>query len=320
MFRPPGEICVAGGTGFLGSRLVPLLAGEGWRVRVPTRRREIRQQLAVLPSVRVIPANVHHPTSLEQVVEGCRVVVNLVGVLNERGRDGSGFRRVHVELVEKLLAACQRTGVEKFVHVSALKSSAASGPSHYLRTRGLAEDVIRQSLGLDWTILRPSVIFGPGDSFVNRFARLLKWTPLVFPLACPEARFAPVHVDDVAAALLKAITDPSTNGRSYDLGGPEVLTLRECVERVAQASGLSRRIIGLPQPVARLQATLMEFLPGKPFSLDNLRSLSVDSVPDNDGLGSLGIQPRSLAGHLSSSLTGLPRPGALDMARQRAGR
>jgi NADH dehydrogenase len=225
---------------------------------------------------------------------GQDAVVNLIGILNERGRDGSGFERAHVALARTLVAACRRQRVPRLLQMSALNADADNGPSHYLRSKGRAERVVRDECGADlqWTIFRPSVIFGPRDDFANRFARLLKAIPLAFPLARPGARFAPVWIEDVVAAFMRALADDATAGECYELAGPEILTLREIVAMVRDRLGLRRAIIGLPDFAARAQAAVCDFVPGKPFSTDNYRSLLVDSVARSDGFARLGIRPQ----------------------------
>ena len=222
--------------------------------------------------------------------------MNLVGILNERGRGGSGFARVHVDLARKLVEACRRARVERLVHVSALNADADHGPSHYLRSKGRGERIVRDECGDDlaWTIFQPSVIFGPRDDFVNRFARLLRAIPLGLPLARPGARFAPVWVGDVVTAIQRALNDERVAHETYELCGPERLTLREIVCRVRDRLGLARAVIGIPDFAARLQAAVCDFVPGKPFSTDNYRSLLVDSVCKVNGLARLGIQPQPL--------------------------
>jgi NADH dehydrogenase len=299
------SFCILGGSGFLGSRLVVRLANAGYRVTVPSRDPERCRHLRVLPTVRVVRADVHSQASLAAVLSGADAVVNLVGILNEAGRDGAGFRRAHTELVRTLISACHDAGLARLVQVSALNAAdpatAGENTSHYLRSKGEAENLIRGST-LRWTILQPSVIFGPGDSFLIRFAGLLRAVPLVFPLAMPQSRFAPVHADDVTEALLRVLREPSTAGRTYQLFGPDIYSLRELVQMIADQLGLSRRIIGLPRSLSRLQAAIMDFVPGKPFSTDNYRSLLVDSVGTSDGLRELGIKPRSLRPGLASVL------------------
>jgi NADH dehydrogenase len=168
--------------------------------------------------------------------------------------------------------------------------------------------------------LQPSVIFGPGDSFLNRFAGLLRVVPLVFPLAMPGARFAPVHVDDVVEAIARVLNEPEAAGRTFQLCGPDIYTLRELVEMVSATLGLRRRVIGLPRSLARLQATIMDFVPGKPFSTDNFRSLLTDSVGSADGLRELGITPRSLRPNLADALGGSGLTGIMDSYRKAARR
>lgn len=314
-------ICVLGGTGFLGSRLVSLLADQGYRVRVPTRSAARHRQLLVLPTVDLVEANIHDTEVLSNLVSGCGHVINLVGILNEKGRKGAGFALAHTELARRLVAACAQARVPKLVQMSALRADAERGPSHYLRTKGEAERIIAgNDRGLAWTIFQPSVIFGPGDSFLNRFARLLRLTPGVLPLAMPGAMFAPVHVDDVAAAFARAVADPATSGRSYQLCGPARYSLRQLVELVRDAIGVHRYVVGLPEWAARLQAALMDFVPGKPFSTDNFLSLTVNSVCTENGFAPLGIKPRSLEANLQSSLSGSIGHSLMDDFRQGAGR
>jgi NADH dehydrogenase len=211
-----------------------------------------------------------------------------VGILNERGHKGLGFRLAHVEFTEAVLQACHGAHVPRLLHMSALNAD-KHGPSHYLRTKGEAAALVLATKQPQVTVFEPSVIFGPGDSFLTRFARLLKHTPLLFPLAWPKARFAPVYVGDVADAFIRCLEQRLGVGQRYVLRGPRVYTLKELVSYTARLSGLRRLVIGLPRPAAWLQAALMEWLPGKPFSLDNYRSLTRDSVSDEDGLAALKL-------------------------------
>ncbi len=211
-------ICVLGGTGFVGRHLVSRLAERRLQVKVLTRRRERHRALLVLPTVKLIEADVHDQAALNQHFQGCDTVINLVGILNERGHDGAGFRRAHVELARAVFAACQQSGVRRLLQMSALGADAAAGPSFYLRSKGEAEDYVHAHAGehLKVTSFRPSVIFGPDDSFINRFAGLLRFSP-VLPLACPHARFAPVYVGDVADAFMAALSDKTTYGKRIEL-------------------------------------------------------------------------------------------------------
>lgn len=292
------RICILGGTGFVGRTLANRLTRDNYQLRILTRHREsTRQELILLPTTQLVETDVHEPARLRQQFEDCDAVINLVGILNERGRKGHGFRRVHVDLTRKIIDACHATGVKRFLQMSALNADAGRGPSYYLKTKGEAEDIVDavESDDLHVTIFRPSVIFGPDDSFFNRFAGLLKLTPLVFPLACPHARFAPVYVEDVTEAFARALTDPDTYGQRYDLCGPHEYTLQALVEYTAECSGHKRMIIPLGDRLSRLQARVFDFVPGKPFSTDNYLSAKVDNVCHNGGhLRSFGIQPRSV--------------------------
>ncbi len=271
------NIVVLGGSGFVGSHLVNALAERGISVVVPTRYRErAKHELIVLPTVSVIETDIHDPAALDGVVAGADAVVNLVGILHER-RSGA-FERAHVELPRKVVAACRRAGVRRLLHMSALCADAV-GPSRYLRSKGAGEAETLGAGGADLavTVFRPSVIFGRDDSFLNLFARLLDWLPIV-ALGSPQARFQPVWVEDVARGFADALDDPATFGKRYDLCGPTVYTLRELIERVAEVTGRRRLIIGLGPRLSYLQALVMEFLPVKLLTRDNLRSMSVDNV------------------------------------------
>lgn len=296
----PLSVCVLGGTGFVGRSLVAKLGAAGHRVDVLTRDPARHRELCVLPTVRFVRADVHDGASLERAFAGTDVVVNLVGILNER-RPGHGdreFRRVHTELPARVVAACRAAGVRRYLHMSGLKADAARGPSHYLRTKGLAEEHLRSACadgGLEYVVFQPSVVFGPRDQFFNKFASILRLVPGFLPLACADARFAPVYVEDVAEAFLRCLDRKDVAGATLQLCGPEVVTLREIVESAARALGLARHVIPLPRAVARLQAKLMDYVPGKPFSTDNFLSATVDSVCDCDGLGRLGIEPTAMS-------------------------
>ncbi len=278
----------------MGTHLCAALARDGWRITVPTRDPARARHLAPIPALKLVAADIHDPAELSALLAGQQAVVNLVGILNEKGRNGAGFRRVHVDLVRKLVVACRHQRVDRLVHVSALNADADQGASHYLRSKGAGERTIREEFGevLAWTIFRPSVIFGPRDDFANRFARLLRAIPLGLPLARAGARFAPVWVGDVVAAIQRALADDATAGETYELCGPELMTLRDIVCRVRDRLGLARAVVGIPDVAARLQAAVCDFVPGKPFSTDNYRSLLVDSVCRVNGLSRLGIKPQ----------------------------
>jgi uncharacterized protein YbjT (DUF2867 family) len=316
----PLSICILGGTGFLGTRLVARLIKDGHRVTVLSRDREQHKHLLVLPGLTLDNCDVYAEGQLSEQFRGNEVVINLIGILNERGFGGNGFRRAHTELTRSVLQASRSAGVVRLLQVSALKASPGA-PSYYLRSKGEAERLIREHVGaLDWTVFQPSVIFGPGDSFLNRFARLLANLPVVFPLARPDARFQPVFVDDVVEALRRSLHGGASSRQTYELGGPKVYTLREIVSLVARLTGRRRWIIGLPDFMGRLQALAMDFVPGRPFSTDNYKSLSVDSVCAQDGLASLGIKPQSMEASARQYLGSFEDNARLSHNRAAAGR
>lgn len=296
------NICVLGGTGFVGTELVVRLAHEGHTVRVPTRKLVNGNHLRVLPTVELRVANIHNPLVLGQLFAGMDVVVNLVGILNESGR--ATFRAVHADLANKVIDAMRAQRVSRLLHMSSLAAS-AQAPSQYLRSKAEAEAQIRvAAASIDATIFRPSVIFGPRDSLTNRFERLLRLGRGFLPLARPGARFAPIYVYDVVEAFMRSLRDRSTIGKSYELCGPEVLTLEEIVRVTAEAAGLPCHILRLPDFIAALQAMAMGLLPGKPFSTDNYRSLTIDSVCKQDGCAELGIRPTRMAPMVRAYLGG----------------
>jgi uncharacterized protein YbjT (DUF2867 family) len=286
------KICILGGTGFIGSHIAQRLAAQNKSVRVVTSKREHAKALFVLPSVDIVEANIHNETDLARAMAGCDTVINLVGVLHDSRKAGQGFRSAHVELTRKVIAACKASGVDRLLHMSALKAD-IKAPSAYLRSKAEAEAMVRNA-DLHWTIFCPSVVFGRGDSFLNLFASLLAIAP-VMPLAGANAKFQPIWVDDVARAFVESIDKPETIGQTYNLCGPTIYTLRELVQWVARVKGLNRLVIGLPGPIAYLQALSMEFLPGKLMSRDNLLSMKSDNVCACDFPAEFGFTPAALA-------------------------
>jgi uncharacterized protein YbjT (DUF2867 family) len=314
------SIVVLGGTGFLGTRLVARLIKDGHQVTVLSRDREQHKHLLVLPGLTLKNCDVYNEAQLSEHFRGKDVVINLVGILNERGFGGAGFRRAHTELTRCVLLAARSAGVTRLLQVSALKA-AVDAPSYYLRSKGEAEQLIRDSsFTLDWTILKPSVMFGPGDSFLNRFAGLLAAVPLIFPLAKPNARFQPVLVDDVIEALLRCLQGGTSNRQTYELGGPQIYSLRDIVGLVAKLTGQRRWVVGLPDAISYLQALAMNFVPGRPFSSDNYRSLTVDSVCSEDGFAKLGLKPQSMVASARQYLGALEDNARLSHNRASAGR
>ncbi|MCZ6912293.1 MAG: complex I NDUFA9 subunit family protein [Proteobacteria bacterium] len=318
--RKKSVICVLGGTGFVGHRLLARLANQGHRLRVPTRYREDHKDLLVHPNLELTQCDIHRQETLDSLFEGCDSVINLVGILNEKGHDGSGFAQAHTELTRKVVDSCLQNHVPRLVYLSALNADGEQGASHYLRSKGKAEKIIRQSgRELAATILQPSVIFGEGDSFTNRFATLLRILP-VFPLAAPRARMAPVYVEDVVSVLMRCLDDQALNGKTLQLCGPQVFSLKEIVQLIATSMQCRRLVVGLPDSLSSLQAAFFEYWPGKPFSRDNYRSLKVHSLCSENGFARTGISPhhfsRLIPGWLGPAMTRDKR----DSARRIAGR
>ena len=291
------NILVLGGTGFVGRQVCAKLVHQGWQLTVPSRQ---PAEASPQPSIRRVRADAHDEAALTGLLAGADAVVNLVAILHGSAAD---FEHVHVELPKKLARACAAGGVRRLVHVSAL-GAALDAPSMYQRSKARGEAALQAAAAagtLDLSVLRPSVIFGAQDKFLNVFAKLQRVFP-VMPLAGADTRFQPVWVEDVAEAVLRCLQDPTTIGQVFEACGPEVFTLRELVKQAGQWAGVNggrgRPVFGLPLPLARLQAWLMEMAPGEPLmSRDNLDSMAVDNVASGrvPGLEALGITTTALA-------------------------
>lgn len=280
------RVLVIGGTGFIGRQVVGRLVAQGHEVRVPTRRAIRARELRVYPGVQVLECDVHDDAALEQAIDGCGAVINLVGILHSRAGEpwGPDFDRAHVQLPARIAAACRRQNVRRLVHMSALGAD-VGGPSEYLRSKAAGEQRILEAFS-GWsegslTIFRASVVFGPQDNFMNMFARLARLFP-VLPIAGASARMQPVYVGDVASAMVNVLGNPATAGQVYDLAGPSVYTLGELARLAAAWSGHPRPVVAMPMAIGRMQAAFFECLPGEPLlSRDNLASLTVDNVSDS---------------------------------------
>lgn len=284
------NILILGGTGFVGRHLCEQLQRAGHRMTVPTRQLKTADCIRHLPGVTPLVADIHQPEQLKRLVAGHDAVVNLVAILHGNER---AFRRVHVDLVASLVEACEGAGVRRVVHVSALGANPQSS-SRYQVTKALGEAVLDAS-ALDVTILRPSVIFGADDRFLNLFARMQRVLPVV-PLAGAQARFQPVWVEDVAAAIGYALSHPTTIGQAIEVAGPDVYTLKQLVQKAGHAVGCARPVIALPTAVAYFQAMLMEWAPGTPLlSTDNINAMETDNVTSGGpGLAGWGLNPARL--------------------------
>jgi NADH dehydrogenase len=289
------NILILGGAGFLGSdvceKLVERTQSGDARIVTATRHPGRSRPLLALPMLELETCDVHDDDALRQLVRGRDAVINLVGILHGSERD---FQRAHVDLPRRLVDACAAAGVRRVVHVSALGAS-SNAPSRYLRSKAAGEAALRHR-EVEWTVLRPSVIFGAEDCFINRFASLQSIWPLI-PLACAGAKFQPVWVEDVANAIVQATIGHAAVGQIVECAGPSVYTLKELMQLAGRWSGHERPIVALPDSLARLQAWLLECLPGEPLmSRDNLDSMKVPNVASGSlpGLASLGITPHSM--------------------------
>lgn len=303
------RVLVIGGTGFIGQHLVARLVRAGHRVHVPTRRYQNGRDLLVFPSLTLFEANIHDDAELAHLLSEVDAVVNLVGVLHSRpGKPyGPEFERIHVELPRRIAACCKRMGVRRFVHVSALGAD-AQGPSGYLRSKAAGEAAIRAEFNLypegAYTIFRPSVVFGREDNFMNLFARLAKWLPII-PLAGARTRMQPIYVRDVATVIVKALCNSATYGKTYTVAGVSQYTLAELVRLATRWSGRPRAVWSLPWFMGYAQALMFELLPGQPImSRDNLDSLRVDSITDAPMDADLGVAPTPLESVAPSYLRG----------------
>ena len=311
------KVLLLGGTGFVGQAVCERLVerDSAMRLTVPTRRMAHAKAVQFLPTVDPVECNVHDDAELGRLVAGHNAVVNLIAILHGSAAE---FDKVHVQLPRRLAAACRAAGVRRVVHVSAL-GVAADAPSNYLRSKAAGEAALTAA-GLDLSILRPSVIFGAGDRFLNLFAALQAVAP-VMPLAAAAARFQPVWVEDVSEAVLRCLEDPHTVGQTYECAGPQVFTLGELVRLAGRLAGHERLALPLPESIGRLQAMVMELLPGVPLmSGDNILSMRVPNVASNDlpGLQALGIRAAALGSVAPSYLA--PGVGLARLNRWRARR
>jgi uncharacterized protein YbjT (DUF2867 family) len=274
----PRNILLLGGSGFIGKQLAYTLANRGWRVSVPCRRPHRHRALLVHPNIRLLEANITDPAELKSLCQDQQAVINLVGILNER-RKGD-FRRYHVDFIKAVVEACSSGGIKRLLHVSALGADQATGSSQYLRSKGEGENLLHTfgQRGLNVTSFQPSVVFGKDDDFINRFAGILSWYVGYFPLACADSKLAPVYVGDLVAKIINSIDDRESFGRRFTVCGPEVFTLREILELIITTMGLPVRVMSLSKGMSRLQALVLQNLPGKLFTMDNYRSLQTDNI------------------------------------------
>jgi NADH dehydrogenase len=309
------RILLLGGTGFIGrsvcERLVRRGQGAAGRLIVPTRRQQHANAVRALPGTEVLQVDLHDDAQLRRLLADCDVVVNLVGVLHG---DAAAFQRAHVDLPRRIAQMAQALGGRRVLHVSAL-GVGPNAPSRYLRSKTEGEAALRAS-GLPLTLLRPSVVFGAEDRFLNLFAALQRVLPVML-LAGAEARFQPVWVEDVAEAIVRAIDTPASIGAVYECAGPQVFSLRELVQLAGRWAGHPRPVIGLPGPLGRMQATLLGLWPAPLMSRDNLDSMATPNVAGGElpGLTALGIRPAALSQVVPDDLGGRSGCARLDALR-----
>ena len=310
-------IAVLGGAGFVGSSLVAKLDAAGYQVKVLSRRRESAKHLILLPNVQVQECDVMDNHALKQALTGVDAVINLIGILHENRT--TTFEAMHHQLPRRVAQCCEELGIKRLLHMSALAAN-QHAPSQYLRSKAAGEMAMSEfSKKLAITIFRPSVIFGRGDSFLNLFATLVKLLPVIV-LAKPKAKFQPIWVDDVATCFVNALENTVSYGKSYDLGGPAIYTLCELMQLVMTILGKQRPIIGLNDSLSMAQAFMMELLPIKLMSRDNVRSMQVDSVCKPAIAPELGITPTALEVIVPEYLANATPRGAYDSFRRAAGR
>ena len=316
------EICVIGGSGFVGSAIVAKLDAAGYQVKVLTRRREAAKHLLLLPHVEVFECNVLDNQALRNAISGSDVVINLIGILHQSRR--SSFDLMHHQFPARLAKTCEELGIKRLLHMSSLRAG-KHAPSQYLRSKGAGEAALLAMVEktklskLNLTIFKPSVIFGRGDQFINLFASLIRIMPVLI-LAKPEAKFQPVWVEDVAECFVRSLQNKICHGQIYELAGPRVYSFRDLVKVVMTTLGIQRPIIGLNDTFSYFQASMMELLPIKIMSRDNIRSMAVDSISSSPFPAVFEVTPAALEAVIPEYLVNANTRGAYDRFRSLAAR
>lgn len=289
------SVCILGGTGFIGRHLANRLHAAGKQVKVLTRRRQRARHMLVIPGIELVECNVHDPTVLEAQFQGVDAVINLVGILNEHGKKGEGFRKAHVTLAENVAKACKAAGVKRLQHMCA-NGAAKDAPSLYQQTKAEGEARVFELAGdeLCATSYRPSVIFGREDAFLNRFSALLKLPAPFFPLPTPDFKLAPVCIGDVVDALEQTLEDDSFQGKAIAMCGPKTYRLIDLVRYVRDIQDICRPILPCGPFLSKMQARVLGMIPTKPYSMDNYLSSTVDNICAGDSFASLDIHPQSI--------------------------
>ncbi len=313
-------ITVFGGTGFLGRHIIWALAKTGATIRVATRSPQHAYFLRPAGDVgQIVPVycNIREEDSVASVLKGASIAINLAGILNEQGRNT--FFRIHVEAADRIARACRANGLDLLVHFSALGAS-ADAPSKYAKSKAQGESKIIHGFPRS-VILRPGVVFGPEDNFFNRFASMARISPVLPLIGGGHTRLQPVYVGDIAKAVYNIVTAPVHDkyfGQIYELGGPKVYTLREIMETTLQCTHQDAMLAPVPMPLAKIMGFFGGILPGKPLTVDNVRSLSKDNViePGTPGLKELGVEPTGLGAILPTYLAQYQPGGRFAEKRQ----
>lgn len=315
-----GLVTVFGGSGFLGRHVVRALLKRGWRVRAAVRRPDLAghlQPLGMVGWVQPVQANLRNRPSVDRAVQGADAVVNLVAILAETGRQL--FDTVHVFGGRAVAEATRAAGIDNLVHVSAIGADPDS-PSDYARTKAQGEAAVFETIA-DAVIMRPSIIFGPEDNFFNQFAGMARFMPALPLIGGGHTRFQPVFVGDVAAAIADAVEGKAKPSTIYELGGPEIKTFRECLELILEEIDRKRILLPLPWPLATLTGAILQYLPGKMLTLDQVRMLRSDNVVSEAArrekrtLAGLGIEATSVAAVVPSYLVRFRPRGQFERSR-----
>lgn len=303
----PRLVTVFGGSGFLGRHVVRALARRGYRIRAAVRRPDLAghlQPVGTVGQIQAVQANLRYRWSVDRACQGADAVVNLVGVLAPSG--AQSFDAVHAFGARAVAEAARAAGIARLVHVSAIGADPRSA-SAYARSKAAGEAAVAETLP-GAAVFRPSIVFGPEDDFFNRFAEMARFSPVLPLIGGGATLFQPVFVGDVAEAIARAVDGTAPGGRIYELGGPDVVSFRDCLERVCRETGRSRGFVTIPFGLAALGARLTGWLPGAPLTSDQVDLLKSDNVvsaaaeAEGRTLDGLGVEARSLAAILPTYL------------------
>jgi len=317
----PRLVTVFGGSGFVGRHLVQALARRGYRIRVACRRPDLAGHVAHLGNVgqiQPVQANLRVRWSIDRAVEGADHVVNLVAILHESGRQS--FSAVHEAGAHAVAEAARAQGAG-MTQISAIGADPHS-PSAYARTKAAGERAVLETLPRTATVIRPSIIFGPEDAFFNRFANMARFSPVLPLIGGGHTRFQPVYVGDVAEAIARSVDGTVPAGKVYELGGPEVLTFRECMERMLEVTDRKRLLVNVPWWLARIQASILGLLPNPMLTTDQVKQLETDNVVSEEAekqgrtLAGMGIRPRGVEAILPTYLWTYRRAGQYTRPQQ----